>query len=181
MPVEVEGAIAALDPALGTALATEGGEAARRKAVLQVPSGGTPHDDVLVALATQAAAHGRLELADLCAARCASSAKLACRVRSSYIKAMVMVGQLDASKEFPAQGDVYTRRMVSTRIEALHLLEGRLRQLERAQAERVEHCVVLLARTGQCLCVTDCERHRGQTGRPALRARRRLILSRTGL
>ena len=123
LPVEVEGAIAALDPALGNALETEGGEAARRKAVLQVPSGGTPHDDVLVALATQAAAHGLLEIADLCATRCASSGKLACRVRSSYIKAMVMVGQLDASKEFPAQGDVYTRRMVSTRIEALHLLE----------------------------------------------------------
>lgn len=145
LPVEVEGAAAALDPHLGTALASEGGPEAVRKAVLSAPSGGTPHDDVLIQLATQAAAHGLLDLADLCAIRCASSAKLACRVRSSYINAMVMVGRLDASGDFPSQGDVYTKRMVSTRIEALNVLEEAVNSARRVAEPALiqDGCIII--------------------------------------
>ena len=145
MQAEVEGAMGALDPALGEALAIEGDVAARRKVVQQAPLGGTPHDDVLINLATQAAAHGLLELASLCATRCTSSAKLACRVRSSYIQAMVMVGELDASGEYPAQGEVYTRRMVSTRIEALGILEEAVNSARRVGEPALvqDGCVII--------------------------------------
>ena len=55
--------------------------------------------------------------------RCTSSSRLGVRVRSSYIAAMVAVGALDSSNDFPSQGNVYTRHMVSTRIDALRNLE----------------------------------------------------------
>ena len=126
MAGEVGGAVAALDPDLGAALSTEGGEEAVRKAVLSVNSSssqGCPDDDLLILLAAAAIRHGLLTIADHCATRCVSSAKLSVRVRSSFIKAQVSVGLLDASPDFPAQGEVYTKRMVSTRIEALKALE----------------------------------------------------------
>ena len=71
---ECDGAIAALDPDLGAALATEGGEEAVRKAVLQTASSssGCADDDLLIMLATQAASNGLLKTAEHCATRCAS-------------------------------------------------------------------------------------------------------------
>eukprot|EP00964_Phaeocystis_antarctica_P062921 scaffold37720_cov67-Phaeocystis_antarctica.AAC.26 len=86
---------------------------------------------------------------------------------------------LPAGDEIPAAHAVLEQQDAAARLaagqgsgSALHLLQRRLRPLERAQAERVEHRVVLLVLAGQRLRVTDRERHRGQAGRPALRTQR---------
>eukprot|EP00900_Chrysochromulina_parva_P015453 jgi/Chrpa1/23909/Chrysochromulina_OHIO_Genome00024662-RA len=108
--LEVAGAVAALDPELGAALATKGGDAAIMRAVANVPHDSCPHADVLVALASQAARLRLLAIAGHCAQWCAAAPRLSSRVRSAYIKA---VG------DGPKQAGVYTKLMVNTRIDAL--------------------------------------------------------------
>ena len=67
------------------------------------------------------------------------------RVRSSYIKAMVSVGRLDRSGDFPSQGAVYTKRMVATRIEALRDLEEAVNSARRVGEPALvqDGCIVI--------------------------------------
>jgi len=128
---EVKAAIAALDPSLLDALQTQGGNEAASKAVASL-KGSCEDDDLLLALASQAAKHGLLSIASQCAERCASSSRLSSRVRAAYLRELMRVKQLDDDSEGPAQGNVYTRRMVGTRIEALKKLEEALSSARRA-------------------------------------------------
>ena len=141
---EVADAVAALDPELGAALATKGGEAAIKRAVANVPLNSCPHDDVLVALASQAARLGLLAIAGHCAQRCAAAPRLSSRVRSAYIKAVCLVGSLDEG-DGPKQAGVYTKLMVNTRIDALKVLEEALTSARRVgEPELIQDGCVLI-------------------------------------
>ena len=131
--------MAALDPELGAALATKGGEAAIKRAVANVPLNSCPHDDVLVALASQAARLGLLAIAGHCAQRCAAAPRLSSRVRSAYIKAAYIkdLARMQATfdeataKKQAIEADAYAtqRRMDSAHRRArrrVHPLEGGL-------------------------------------------------------
>jgi hypothetical protein len=103
----VAGAVAALDPELGAALATKGGDAAIMRAVANVPHDSCPHADVLVALASQAARLRLLAIAGHCAQWCAAAPRLSSRVRSAYIKAVVPRGLARRGRRAQAGGRVH--------------------------------------------------------------------------
>ena len=127
---ELADAVAAVDPELSAALKTEGDQAAIGAAVSTL-KGATDDADVLMALATQAAARGLLDLANHCANRCATAPSLACRVRAGYVREMVKLGRLDDGTAGPPQSEVYTRLMVGTRVDSLKRLEEQLASARR--------------------------------------------------
>ena len=127
---ELADAVAAVDPELAAALKTEGDQAAIAAAVSTL-KGATDDADVLMALATQAATRGLLDLANHCANRCATAKSLACRVRAGYVREMVKIGRLDDGTAGPPQSEVYTRLMVGTRVDSLKRLEEQLASARR--------------------------------------------------
>ena len=139
---EIDDAIKVLDDELHQAMHAEG-DVAQNVGALK---GSSAHDDLLLMLAMQAARLGRLDQAWHCANRCGTSKALAVRVRSSYVREMVRVAQLDHPKDgAPPQGEVYTRLMVGTRIDALKRLEDTLASARRTNdAELVQEGCVLI-------------------------------------
>ena len=112
----------AVDKEMAAALRTEGDQAAVTAAVGQL-KGATEDADVLLALATQAAAAGLLDLASHIANRCGTAKALAARVVVAYVRETVKIKRLDDGSAGPAQSEVYTRLMVGTRVECLKRLE----------------------------------------------------------
>ena len=110
---EVAGAVAALDPELGAALATKGGDAAIKRALANVPLSSFPHADVLVALASGSS---RSRATARSGARRRPGCRAACARRTS--RRSCLVGSLDEG-DGPKQAGVYTKLMVNTRIDAL--------------------------------------------------------------